>query len=96
VSELIAKRFFVSGIVQGVGYRFFAQRVAAKLGVRGYVTNLFDGRVEVYAIGTHETLDAMRKELSRGPSFAKVDEVAETDAELLAEFNSSFSIEHEE
>jgi hypothetical protein len=49
--ETQAKRFFVSGMVQGVGFRFFAERTAASLGVGGYVKNLFDGRVEVYAIG---------------------------------------------
>lgn len=96
MSKLIAKRFFVSGIVQGVGYRFFAQRVAAKLGVRGYVKNLRDGRVEVYAISEHETLERMRSELKRGPSFANVDQVAESDAEILAEFDGGFLIEHEE
>jgi len=96
VSEPIAKRFYVSGMVQGVGYRFFAQRVAAKLGIFGYAKNLFDGRVEVYAIGSRENLAAMRKELSRGPSFANVDEVAEVDAEILEEFAHGFSIEHED
>jgi acylphosphatase len=46
--QLSAKRFYVSGYVQGVGYRFFARRAAGKLGVRGFVKNLRDGRVEVY------------------------------------------------
>ena len=83
-------------MVQGVGYRFFAQRVASRLGVRGYVKNLFDGRVEVYAIGSLEKLKALRDELRKGPSFANVGEVAEAEAEMLEEFAGEFSIEHED
>ena len=44
----VAKKYVVSGRVQGVGYRFFAERVAQELGMGGYVKNLWDGRVEVY------------------------------------------------
>jgi len=46
-----ARRWFIGGRVQGVGYRYFAQRAASGLGLRGYARNLDDGRVEVYAIG---------------------------------------------
>ncbi len=58
-----AKRYYVSGMVQGVGYRYFAERAAMHLKVMGYVRNLRDGRVEVYAIAPAETLAALR----RGP-----------------------------
>src|SRR6266478_5991205 len=44
VVNTLAKRFYVSGAVQGVGFRFFAEGVAARMGVAGYVKNLFDGR----------------------------------------------------
>jgi acylphosphatase len=94
-TSLVAKRFYVSGGVQGVGYRFFAQRVASSLGVRGYVKNLFDGRVEVYAIAAAEVLAAFREQLKRGPRFASVDEVAEAEAEVLPQYENEFSIEHE-
>ncbi len=93
--SLEAKRFYVSGSVQGVGYRFFAQLVAARLGVHGYVKNLFDGRVEVYAIGTNEQLRALRSELKRGPRGAIVEEVGEDAAETIAEYANGFSIEYE-
>jgi acylphosphatase len=83
-------------MVQGVGFRFFAQRIAGKLGVCGYVKNLFDGRVEVYAIGSQEQLQALRRELRRGPAYATVNDVAEAKAEMLAEFAEGFSIEHED
>ena len=91
----MAKRFYISGSVQGVGYRFFAQRAASALGVRGYVKNLFDGRVEVYAIATPEILAAFHEQLKRGPRFASVDEAAEAEAEMLGEYGDEFSIEHE-
>jgi acylphosphatase len=91
--ETLAKRFYVSGDVQGVGFRFFAERVAARLGVTGYVKNLFDGRVEVYAVGNAAQLDALKSELLRGPRMAGVDQVAENDAAILPEFSKGFTIE---
>lgn len=94
-ASLLAKCFYVSGSVQGVGYRFFAQRAASTLGVHGYVKNLFDGRVEVYAIATQETLDLFREQLKRGPRFARVDEVTEVEAEVLPQYRGEFLIEHE-
>ena len=55
-SARTAKRFFIRGRVQGVGFRYFAEHTAQSLGVSGYVRNLADGRVEVYAIGTSDQL----------------------------------------
>jgi acylphosphatase len=91
-----AKRFYVSGRVQGVGYRYFAHCAAEQYGVTGYVRNLRDRRVEVYAIGTETQLRALREELRRGPRQAIIDEVAEGEAELLREFISDFSIEQDD
>lgn len=67
-----ARHFRVSGRVQGVGYRAFAVRAAAGTGVRGYVRNLSDGRVEVYAIGTSAQLDELAGLLRQGPRWAGV------------------------
>ena len=94
--ETQAKRFYVSGRVQGVGFRFFAERTAASLGVGGYVKNLFDGRVEVYAIGSAEQMEALRNALRRGPRMAGVDRVDELDADILLEYAYAFSIESDE
>jgi acylphosphatase len=89
-----ARRYYVSGSVQGVGYRYFASRVAERLGVAGYARNLRDERVEVYAIGTPRMLDALRKELERGPRSAAVSGVAEEDAAIEPQFEGDFSVEH--
>ena len=91
-STKVAKRFFVSGRVQGVGYRYFALNTAEELGISGYARNLPDGRVEVYALGTAEQLRAFARHLLRGPQFADVADVQELDAELLSAFESSFSV----
>jgi len=68
-----ATRFLVSGIVQGVGYRFFAARAARSLGIRGFVRNLPDGRVEVVAAGSEDALREFQGVLRRGPAGAQVD-----------------------
>ena len=81
--------------MQGVGYRFFATRLAQRLGLAGYVQNLRDGRVEVYAIGPVAALASLRRELARGPSGAVVENVSEEDAPLDHRFAGDFSIEHE-
>lgn len=66
----------VSGRVQGVGFRFFVRREASSRGLRGFVRNLPDGRVEVVAEGPREELEALRAALERGPSAAEVESVA--------------------
>jgi len=93
--EILARRFCVSGAVQGVGFRFFVEGVAQKLALPGYVRNLRDGRVEVYAVGSAEQLRALRNELERGPRFASVSAVAEEPAELMPEHLSGFTVEYD-
>jgi acylphosphatase len=88
-----ARRFYVSGQVQGVGYRYFARDAAEKIGLGGYVRNLLDGRVEVYAIGSRAQLDRLVADLRRGPRHAFVEDVLIEDAELFADFASNFTIE---
>ncbi len=81
-------------MVQGVGYRFFAQDAAERLGLSGYVRNLRDGRVEVYAIGGAEQLAEFCAALQRGPSMARVAHVAEERAQLDERYAGEFVIEH--
>ena len=75
-----ARRWFVRGRVQGVGYRYFAQRAAESLGLRGYARNLDDGRVEVYAAGPETKLSELAGMLYRGPRWADVRGVDEEEA----------------
>lgn len=86
-----AKIYLVRGRVQGVGYRDYAQRVAAGLGVTGYVRNLDDGRVEVYAAGLPDKLSDLAAALRKGPRFSDVRGVEEQEAAL--QHHSDFRIE---
>lgn len=86
----------MSGIVQGVGYRFFAQRAAERLGVAGYAKNLRDGRVEVYAVAPEAALERLRTELQRGPGAARVSAVEEKHASIDNRFTLNFSIEYDD
>jgi acylphosphatase len=70
-----ARRFVVSGRVQGVGFRFFTQDIARREGLTGIVRNLADGRVEVVAEGDDESLTRLEAALWRGPSHARVKDV---------------------
>jgi acylphosphatase len=68
-------RYVVSGFVQGVGFRWFVLREAHRLELRGWVTNLRDGSVEVVAEGTMAELAELERALRRGPTLAQVQDV---------------------
>ena len=68
-------KFLVSGMVQGVGFRWFVARHARSLGLTGYARNLPDGRVEVVVSGPEEAIPALEKLLRAGPANAQVDRV---------------------
>lgn len=70
----------MSGRVQGVGYRAFAERAALENSVSGYARNLADGRVEVYAVGLPPQLDRFSGALRVGPRFADIRGVDEQEA----------------
>jgi acylphosphatase len=88
----IARKLWISGQVQRVGYRYFAQRVAARHQVLGYVRNLSDGRVEVLAEGTPEGVEGFKHDLAAGPAFSRVEQVEEISLEPTGSY-SSFRIE---
>jgi acylphosphatase len=92
-AEKQTKRYFVSGMVQGVGFRMFVAREAGKLGISGYTKNLFDGRVEVLAHGTPAQLAELKAALERGPRFSSVSGVREEDARFDAPYQDGFVIE---
>jgi acylphosphatase len=70
-----ARRAVVTGRVQGVGYRFFAERIARELGIAGWVRNLPDGSVETLAEGEEDALSRFLERLRRGPLASRVDSV---------------------
>ncbi|MEM6762627.1 MAG: acylphosphatase [Pseudomonadota bacterium] len=71
-----ATRFLINGHVQGVGYRVWCRNEARSRGLRGFVRNLADGRVEAVLIGDHAVVDDMFAACRAGPPGAKVDSVA--------------------
>jgi acylphosphatase len=71
-----ARRYVITGRVQGVGYRFFALDAGRREGLLGHVRNLADGRVEVEAEGDAEALTRFEAALWRGPSRARIDAIA--------------------
>ena len=79
-----AKVYWVRGRVQGVGFRYFVQRVAQELKLTGHVKNLDDGRVEVYAIGTDDRLAELGRRLWKGPPYSDVRGVDEQEAAVRA------------
>ena len=87
-----AKRYLVSGMVQGVGFRYFTQDVAEKLRVSGFVRNLGDGRVEVFAIATPQQHAELRAMLERGPRFSSVSGVKEEPAAPDPRYEGGFVI----
>ncbi|HEY0004869.1 MAG TPA: acylphosphatase [Pyrinomonadaceae bacterium] len=84
----VARKFLISGEVQGVGYRFFAQRAAARHQVTGYVCNLPDGRVEALAEGSPADVEAFKHDLATGPAHAFVEKLEELNLEPTGHYKS--------
>ena len=74
--EREAIQLLITGVVQGVGYRMWTEQTAKSLGLRGWVRNLFDGRVEIHAEGDSEALNELEKACHKGPNYAEVTGVA--------------------
>jgi acylphosphatase len=80
----VTSRFLVSGVVQGVGFRWFVARHARALGLTGWARNLPDGRVEIVAAGADaDLLGRLEARLRDGPAHARV-EVVEREDEIMA------------
>ena len=88
----VARMFIVSGDVQGVGFRYFTQRVAARHQVTGYVRNLADGRVEALAEGTPESVEGFKHDISAGPAYSRVEQVEEINLDPTGRY-TAFRIE---
>ena len=88
----VARKFLITGEVQGVGYRFFAQRAAARHQVLGHVRNCADGSVEVIAEGPAKEVEEFKKDLVTGPQWSHVEQVEEINLEPTGQY-ASFRIE---
>jgi acylphosphatase len=93
---MVARRYRITGRVQGVGYRNFVEHTAGKLNVDGYVRNRRDGSVEVFAMGTDDELQKLRKALERGPIMAQVGRVSEEASDVEAKYVGNFTVEYTE
>jgi acylphosphatase len=87
----VARRFLISGRVQGVGFRWFAKDVATREGVAGWVRNLADGRVEAWVEGEVQAVSRVEAALRTGPRGARVQTVT-SDEEQPGGRDTEFSI----
>jgi acylphosphatase len=74
---MMVLHFLVKGRVQGVGFRWFVQREAAELGLRGWVRNTDQGHVEIVAAGESGLLAELKTALCKGSRGSRVDAVLE-------------------
>lgn len=65
----------VTGLVQGVGFRWFVQKRATELNLEGFVKNLDDGNVYAEAEGEKTVIEALIEKIKKGPSFSRVKDV---------------------
>jgi acylphosphatase len=84
--------YLVKGRVQGVGFRWFVQREASEIGLKGWVRNSAEGHVEILAAGDQQDLNELKDALRKGSRGSRVDaviehELAESEGEGLGEFN---------
>ena len=86
-------RLTVSGVVQGVGFRMYAQREARQLGLAGFVRNLPGGEVEIVAEGESAAVDRLTAWARQGPPAARVERVEVEPGEPTGEFGG-FDVRH--
>ncbi len=87
----VARRYILSGRVQGVGFRYFTEAAAGREGIQGWVRNLPDGRVELSAEGEAEAIERFEHKIRHGPPGARV-EGFEVEDIVPAGRNAGFSV----
>jgi acylphosphatase len=85
-------RFLVRGVVQGVGYRYFARSSGRALRLRGWVRNVNDGSVELVVDGPPPALDRLEAKLREGPPGARVESVSRSEAQVDGELPDPFIV----
>ncbi|KZN57780.1 acylphosphatase [Pseudoalteromonas luteoviolacea] len=85
-----SSKFIVTGVVQGVGFRYHTKQMATRLGLFGFVKNLPDRSVAVVVYGEQSQIDKLANWLQQGPALASVESVQEED--IVQEIYSSFEI----
>ncbi len=70
--DLYELHLIISGRVQGVGFRYFTQKEAHRLGIVGWVRNTTDGNVEMLSCGDKPSLEEFLSTVTKGPSVSKV------------------------
>ncbi len=83
----IRRTIHFSGFVQGVGFRFTTQAIAARFPVTGFVRNLPDGRVELVAEGTEDDLERFRQAVAHAMR-SNIAETSSKDSVATGEFRS--------
>ena len=75
----MVKHYLVKGRVQGVGFRWFVQREASEIGLRGRVRNTDQGDVEVIAAGDPKDIEELEAALKKGSRGSRVDAIVQHD-----------------
>jgi acylphosphatase len=87
MEKRIIRRFNITGLVQGVCFRYFIEREATKLNITGYVQNTSTGGVIVYAQGGTDALDTLKRVCQKGPTAARVDSLTEEQLTSSVQWN---------
>ncbi len=75
--KLQSVHLIVSGRVQGVGFRYFAEEIASRFHITGYVKNLGNGDVEIFAEGEENNLKNFYQGIKKGPALSRVINIEE-------------------
>jgi acylphosphatase len=78
----------LSGRVQGVGFRYFAEEKAKDFGIKGYVKNTFDNKVEVVCQGREPGIGLFISQIKKGPAFSRVTDASIQEVSGCEEFGS--------
>ena len=87
----VARRYLITGRVQGVGFRFFTEAAAVREGLQGWVRNLPDGRVDITVEGESDAIERFERDVRHGPPGARVAHV-EVDHAMPTGRETGFSI----